>query len=84
MELELSPADVQSRLWRKLEAALTAERDSLRQQNDNPHLGELQTRAVRAQIALITEMLSLAEKASDGSYGPRFEEESVPLRSLVD
>ena len=85
MELNLNAADVRSRVWRKVEAALVEERDSLRVQNDNPNLTELQTRAIRAQLSLINEMLSLAEQASDSSDGPHAfdEEESVPLRALT-
>lgn len=85
MELTLTSADVRSRLWKRIEQALVNERQSLRERNDNPNLSELQTRAVRAQIELINEMLSLAEAVSDSSDGPHpaFEEESVPLQALT-
>lgn len=85
MELQLLESDVRSRTWKKLEAALADELSKLRQRNDSPHLQELQTAAIRARIALIKELLSLAEKASDSRDGPHTfdEEESVPLRALT-
>lgn len=84
MQLELTTADVQSRLWKKVDAALRAELDELRRANDSIHLGKLKTRGLRAQIALIEEILSLADSASDGVVGlhESDDDQLIPLRAL--
>lgn len=59
-ELELTDTDKMSSTWKRIAAHLEAKRDLLRRRND-AELDQIQTTRLRAQLALIKELLAAGE-----------------------
>ena len=58
--MNLTPGEVQTVVWLKIQAHFQDRLASMRKRNDNP-LSELETATLRGRIAEIKEILSLAE-----------------------
>lgn len=57
-QFRLTPQDKASAVWPKLKAFMEQERDALRRKNDM-QLGELETAALRGQIAQLSTLIDL-------------------------
>ncbi len=55
----LTPQELNDPVWQKLEARYTARLDTLRKQNDNSGLGEVETARLRGRIEEVKKLLSI-------------------------
>lgn len=61
MNLKWNAVERGNHVWRKLVEEMRAERDLLREKNDDPTLLHEQTQVLRGRIRMLTDLLALDE-----------------------